>query len=185
MFGLTRHRMIEIGAALLLTLAALLVAFTVWAVEEKARLSVTDAWARPTLGEGRNTAAYMTIANAGAEDDVLQSARSGQAKTVELHQTTKSEDGVMQMRKVEGGLAVPAGGSLALEPGGAHLMVLGLEGPLAAGEQLKLTLEFAKAGAVEVSVPVSKTAPGETKTSEDHSHHGEDHSQHGGGHAHH
>lgn len=178
MFGLTKNRMIEIGAALLLTLAALLfVALTVWA-EEAARLSVTDAWARPTLGEGRNTAAYMTIANAGAEDDILRSARAEKAKAVELHQTTKTDAGVMQMRKVEAGLAVPAGASLRLEPGGTHLMVLGLESPLAAGAKLILTLEFAKAGAVEVSVPVSQAAPGNAKTSEDHSQHGEGHEHH-------
>jgi periplasmic copper chaperone A len=177
MFGLTKNRMIEIGAALLLTLAALLfVALTVWA--ETVGLSVADAWAWPTLGEGRNTAAYMTIANTGAEDDVLHSARAEKAQSVELHQTTKTEEGVMRMRKLEGGLAVPAGGSLALEPGGAHLMVLGLEGPLAAGERLTLTLEFAKAGAVEVSVPASQSAPGKAKTNEDHSAHGDGHSHH-------
>lgn len=167
MFGLTRNRMIEIGVALLLTLAALLfVGLTVWA--EEARMRVSDAWARPTIGEGRNTAAYMTIANEGAEDDLLKSARAEKAQSVELHQTTMTADGVMQMRKVEDGLPVPAGATLALKPGGAHLMVFGLAEGLAAGEQLKLTLEFARAGAVEVVVPVS--APAMSSEADPHAH---------------
>ena len=52
-----------------------------------------------------------------------------------------------------------AGASLVLEPGGAHLMLLGLEDALRAGEELILTLEFANAGAVDVTVPVSANAP--------------------------
>jgi copper(I)-binding protein len=101
----------------------------------------------------------MTIANKGDADDTLKSARTPKAKTVELHQTTVTADGVMQMRKVEDGLPVEAGASLVLKPGGAHLMLLGLEDALKAGEELVLTLEFANAGAVDVVVPVSATAP--------------------------
>jgi periplasmic copper chaperone A len=70
-----------------------------------------------------------------------------------------TDDGVMQMRKVENGLPVEAGASVVLGAGGAHLMLLGLEDALEAGEQLVLTLEFANAGAVDVVVPVSITAP--------------------------
>jgi copper(I)-binding protein len=159
MFGLTKIRIVEIGVALLLTLAALLfVRLTVWAAEI-ARIEVTDAWARPTMGEGRMSAAYMTIANKGDTDDTLKSASTPKAKAVELHQTTMTDDGVMQMRKVEDGLPVEAGASVVLGAGGAHLMLLGLEDALEAGEQLVLTLEFANAGAVDVVVPVSITAP--------------------------
>ena len=65
-------RWIEIGVALVLTMAALLfVVWTVWAAEHGG-ISVTDAWVRPTIGEGRTTAAYMTITNDGNKDDVLQ-----------------------------------------------------------------------------------------------------------------
>lgn len=159
MFGLTRLRIVEIGVALLLTLAALLfVGLTVWA-GELARIEVAGAWARPTVGEGKISAAYMTIANKGSVDDRLKSARTPKAKAVELHQTTMTADGVMQMRKVEDGLPVEAGASLVLEPGGAHFMLLGLEDALTAGEELILTLEFAHAGLVDVAVPVSASAP--------------------------
>lgn len=165
MFGLTRIRIVEIGVALLLTLAAILsVGLTVWAAET-GQIDVAAAWARPTVGQGRVSAAYMTIANKGDTDDLLKSARAPKAKAVELHQTTMTPDGVMQMRKVENGLPVEAGASLVLEPGGAHFMLLGLEDALQAGEDLIVTLEFAKAGVVDVMVPVSATAPATTSTS--------------------
>ena len=165
MFGLTKLRIVEIGVALLLTLAALLfVGLTVWAAEI-ARIEVAGAWARPTIGQGTTSAAYMTIANKGDRGDMLQSARTPKAKAVELHQTTMTADGVMQMRKIEGAVPIEAGASLVLKPGGTHLMLLGLEDALRAGEELILTLEFVNAGAVDVVVPVSAIAPATTDAS--------------------
>ena len=159
MFRLNRLRIVEIGVALLLTLAALLfVGLTVWAAE-MARIEVAGAWARPTVGQGRTSAAYMTIANKGDAGDLLKSARTPKAQSVELHQTIMTDDGVMQMRKVEGAVPIEAGASLVLRPGGTHLMLLGLQDALAAGEELILTLEFANAGPVDVVVPVSATVP--------------------------
>ena len=75
----------------------------------------------------------------------------------------------MQMRRVEDGLPIEAGASVVLSPGGAHLMLLGLEQALRAGEDLLLTLEFDKAGAVDVMVPISANAPSGEDPS--HSHH--------------
>ena len=165
MFGLTKLRIVEIGVALLLTLAALLfVGLTVWAAEI-ARIEVAGAWARPTIGQGTTSAAYMTIANKGDRGDMLKSARTPKAKAVELHQTTMTADGVMQMRKIEGAVPIEAGASLVLKPGGTHLMLLGLEDALRAGEELILTLEFVNAGAVDVVVPVSASAPATTDAS--------------------
>jgi copper(I)-binding protein len=66
---------------------------------------------------------------------------------------------VMQMRKVEGAVPIEAGASLVLKPGGTHLMLLGLEDALRAGEEVILTLEFVNAGAVDVVVMVSASAP--------------------------
>ena len=165
MFGLTKLRIVEIGVALLLTLAALLfVGLTVWAAEI-ARIEVAGAWARPTIGQGTTSAAYMTIANKGDRGDMLKSARTPKAKAVELHQTTMTADGVMQMRKIEGAVPIEAGASLVLKPGGTHLMLLGLEDALRAGEELILTLEFVNAGAVDVVVPVRAIAPATTDAS--------------------
>lgn len=169
MFGLSKLRIVEIGVALLLTLAALIfVGITVWAAEA-ARMEIAGAWARPTVGENKIGVAYMTIVNGGADADRLNGARTPKAAAVELHQTTMTADGVMQMRKLDDGLPIEAGASLELSPGGAHLMLLGLEEPLQAGEELVLTLEFAKAGAVDVVVPVSASGPSGDAPS--HSHH--------------
>ena len=159
MFGLSKLRLFEIGVALLLTLAAVIfVGLTVWAAEI-GRISVADAWARPTIGQSGTTAAYMTIANQGNTADVLKRVRSKKVKSIEMHQATVTADGVVQMRKVEGGLPIDAGASLVFEPGGTHLMLVGLEDALNAGEQLLLTLEFDRAGPVDVLVPVSAAGP--------------------------
>jgi copper(I)-binding protein len=158
MFGLSKLRLFEIGVALLLTLAAVIfVGLTVWAAET-GRISVADAWARPT-GSSGTTAAYMTIANRGNTADVLKRVRSKKVKSIEMHQATVTADGVVQMRKVEGGLPIDAGASLVFEPGGTHVMLLGLGDALNAGEQLLLTLEFDRAGPVDVLVPVSAAGP--------------------------
>ncbi|HUU24366.1 MAG TPA: copper chaperone PCu(A)C [Methyloceanibacter sp.] len=151
-----RLRKVEIGVAVALTMAALMfVAWTAWAAQPGG-ISVSDAWVRPTIGEGKTTAAYMTITNKGDGDDVLRSARSPKAKMVELHQTTMTDEGVMRMRPVEGGLSIPAGATLELSPGGNHLMIMGLDDALADGGALPLTLDFSSAGSVEITVPVRK-----------------------------
>jgi copper(I)-binding protein len=167
MFRLSRLRVIEIGVAVGLTVAALLfVAWTVLAAEPGG-IGVVDAWARPTIGQGRATAAYMTITNKGDQDDVLKAAHSDKAQSVELHQTTMTADGVMQMRPVEGGLPIAAGATLELTPGGTHAMIMGLDEALAEGGALKLTLDFAKAGPVDIVVPVRTGAA----NSAGHAHH--------------
>ncbi len=156
---LSRLRLFEICVAVVLTVAALLfVALTVWAAEPE-KIAVSDGWVRPTIGEGRATAAYFTVTNKGDVDDTLMAARTANAKSVELHQTTMTADGVMQMRPVEGGLPIPVGGTLKLSPGGMHVMVMGLDEALAAGGDLAMTLEFAKAGPIEIVLPVQVTAP--------------------------
>ncbi len=159
MFGLSRLRAVEIGVALLLTLAAFLIGFRVLAEERGIRVS--DAWARPTAGQSTTSAAYMIIANQGEGNDMLTAARTQKAEAIELHQTTMTAEGVMQMRQIKDGLPIEAGKTIELKPGGTHFMLLGLDGRLNAGETLLVTLEFAKAGAVEVTVPVSADAPAE------------------------
>lgn len=151
---MTRQHLIEVGLALALTfVACLFVALAVWA-DQGTGVVVSDAWARPTIGDGRVTAAYMTIQNAGTAEDVLRSAQSPKAARVEIHETTMTDDGIMKMRPLENGLTIPAGGSASLKPGGAHVMVMGLDGELAKGGTLPLTLEFEMAGPIEISVPV-------------------------------
>jgi periplasmic copper chaperone A len=154
-----RRRLIEIGIAVALTTAAVLfVAWAVWAA--RGGIHVTDAWARPTIGQGRVAAAYMTITNAGEGDDALVGVTSPKAEKVEMHQTKMGDDGVMRMRPVEHGIPVPAGGKVEFAPGGYHLMVMGLGEPLNEGSDLPLTLTFTEAGSVDLVVPVRGHASG-------------------------
>lgn len=159
MVRLCRRRLVEIGVAMALTMAAVLfVAWAVWAA--RGGINITDAWARPAIGKGNVTTAYMTISNGGESDDVLIGVMSPKAEKVELHHTKMGDDGVMRMRPVEGGIPVPAGGKVELAPGGYHLMVMGLNEPLVEDGDLPLTLGFAEAGAIDLVVPVRANAGG-------------------------
>ncbi|PPR63948.1 MAG: hypothetical protein CFH10_00378 [Alphaproteobacteria bacterium MarineAlpha4_Bin2] len=119
---------------------------------KKAALTVKDAWSRATLA--RNGAAYMTIFNHGSIADRLIAAESPVAKNVELH-SHKSSDGVMRMRRIPA-VEVHPGKSAVLEPGGSHLMLMGLARSLKEGEVFPITLAFEKAGKVMVDIAVQK-----------------------------
>ena len=92
------------------------------------------------------------------------------AGTTEIHEMSMI-DGVMQMRPVPEGVVVPAGGEVALTPGGYHLMFMDLKRPLQEGENFAGTLTFETAGNVDVTFTVEKTsdgAPGASERQEDH-----------------
>lgn len=146
---------IEIVIALLLTLAALALGITRAPADDGLRIE--HAWMRPAA-DGATTAAYLTIVNAGSEDDTLIGARSGLARAIELHETRQEGD-VVRMRRVAGGVPVPAGATLRLAPGGYHLMLIGLNRKLAAGDRAPLTLIFSRAGETEVDAVVTMSGP--------------------------
>lgn len=112
---------------------------------------VQDAYARssnPMTG-----AIFMELDNHGAADCTLRAASSDAAERVELH-THLEQDGVMRMRKVEGGFPVAAGQSRHLDRGGDHVMLLGLTQPLADGDVLSLSLDFGDCGMQQLEVVV-------------------------------
>jgi copper(I)-binding protein len=117
-------------------------------------VEVSNAWARATAPSAKTGVAYLTIANKGAADDRLVSAETPAAAKAEPHMTT-NDNGVMKMRPVPA-IAVKAGQQLELKPGGFHLMLVGLKAPLKEGQSIPLTLNFEKAGKVEVMVKVEK-----------------------------
>lgn len=106
-----------------------------------------DVWARSTPPADQAqamaavSAAYMTIANAGAVGVRLVAAESPVAEVAEIHETVMSGD-VMQMRPVDGGIEVPSGEVVVLAPRGLHVMLMNLTQPLEAGEAVWLTLTF-------------------------------------------
>lgn len=113
---------------------------------------VSNAWSRATPGGVRTGVAYFEITDKGAAGDKLIGAKSDVAERVELHNHIH-EDGVMKMRRVDA-VEVPAGETVTLNPGGFHLMLMNLKRPLKAGDELKLTLVFEKAGEIEVTASV-------------------------------
>ena len=115
-------------------------------------LHIDHPWARASIGQVKNGAAYVTLSNHSQELDSLIAAASPVAKRVELH-TVLMEDGVMKMREVAG-IEVTPGEPTLLKPGGLHIMLMGLTAPLVEGESFPLTLTFEKAGSVEVQVKV-------------------------------
>ena len=138
-------------------LAALLFAAPCGAESVKlGALTVEAPWARASAGAARAGAAYLRIANVGAEDDRLIGVSAPVAERVELH-THIMSDGVMRMRRVDV-VAVPGGKSVELKPGGRHVMLIGLRAPLKEGETFPLTLTFDKAGTITVTVAVGSIA---------------------------
>lgn len=120
-------------------------------------MTVVDAYARTSGPTAQSGAAFMVIENHTGTDDRLIAAASDVAQRVELHTHIADANGVMQMRRVEDGFAIPAGGSHALARGGDHVMFLGLTRSLAQGDTVTVTLTFEKAGDVVVEIPVDLT----------------------------
>jgi copper(I)-binding protein len=125
-----------------------------------AGVTVHDAWARATPPGMTVAAAYLTLAG-GSRPDRLLGASTPRAAMTELHVVTES-DGMSGMRQTDG-VEIPAGATVALAPQGTHVMLMGLEEPLVAGQRFPLTLRFAEAGTVTVIVVVR--APGESPPS--------------------
>ncbi len=117
-------------------------------------IQVEDAWTRPSPLAGGNGAIYMQLNNRGGSADRLLGASTAAARVAEFHQVTMEGD-VMHMHPVEGGtIEVPAGESVALEPGGLHIMMIDLNLLLEAGNTITLVLEFEQSGTQAVTVAV-------------------------------
>lgn len=115
-------------------------------------ISVSDMWATPTPGGVSVSAGYLTISNGGDTADQLIGAATPRAGRVELHTMTMT-NGVMEMTQIPSA-DIPAGGSASFAPGGNHLMFIDVTQPFAVGEEIPVTLTFAQAGEVAVSLPV-------------------------------
>lgn len=117
-------------------------------------------------------AAYFTIVNLGAEEDRLVAVESPLATSVESHES-RDDGGVMRMVPHPEGFAIAGGASLALEPGGKHLMLHGVADSNLS--EVPLTLFFERAGRVEIRAPVLEhdavTGPPATSEGMSHDHH--------------
>ena len=109
----------------------------------QAEVSVTNAWARETIGAGKTSAGYARIVNTGTAD--RQSVEQG---------------GMMRMLPVKA-LDIPAKGETLLKPGGYHIMIMNAQKPFKVGEVMEFTFTFEHAGKITVPVkvaPITATA---------------------------
>lgn len=104
-------------------------------------LTIDNAWVRAMPPSAEHTAAYLDITNSAEEDVTLVEVRSEASETVEIH-VMETVDGVMNMRRVES-LVIPHGETVALAPGGTHIMLIDLIEPLTEGGTVELVLVFA------------------------------------------
>ncbi|MGJ3262960.1 MAG: copper chaperone PCu(A)C [Salinarimonas sp.] len=142
------------AAALALALAAA-PALPAFAADtfEAGDIRVETPWSRATPGAAPVAGGYLTIVNTGSEPDRLVGGSAEIAERFEVH-SMETVDGVARMAPVEGGLEIPPGASVALAPGGYHVMFMGLRRPLAEGESFEGTLVFERAGEVPVTFAV-------------------------------
>lgn len=124
-------------------------------------LVIDRAWARATPAGASVAAGYLRITNDGKEADRLMGGEAPFAGRVEVHQMSMVNN-VMHMRQLTEGLEIKPGQSVELKPGGYHLMFVGVKGRLLQGSHVKATLQFEKAGKVEVDFdvqPIGAMAP--------------------------
>ena len=116
-------------------------------------LVITQAWTRATPGGARIGGGYLTIENKGTTPDRLIGGSADVAGKVAVHEMAMN-NGVMTMRPLDKGLKIDPGQTVKLAPGGYHLMMFDLKSPLKQGDKIPVTLEFEKAGKVQLSLDV-------------------------------
>ncbi len=117
-----------------------------------ADIMAMEPFAYATAPTAKAGGAYVSLMNHGPADRLID-ARGDIAKRVEIHEHIKDGD-VMKMRRVEAGIELPADGAIEMKPGGYHVMLMGLNAPLVAGETFPVTLVFESGREITVDVPV-------------------------------
>ena len=115
-------------------------------------VEVRDAWARPAA-QGGNGAIYFVIRPSAADE--LVGVASEVAEAVEMHESMLSGD-VMEMHHLES-VPLRAGEEVVFEPGGLHIMLIGLKQELKLGEEFEITLQFKNYEDIQLRVPVQDT----------------------------
>ena len=123
-------------------------------------IAIGHPYATPSIPGTSNGAAYLaSIENKGAVADRLVRASTPAAARVELHTMAVDSQGVMRMREIDG-IALAPKAKVQMKPGaGLHMMLIGVKEPLKEDASFPMTLEFERAGKVEVKVVVSRPKP--------------------------
>jgi copper(I)-binding protein len=130
---------------------SLLVTLLCLALPAVAQVTVGDPWVRATVPAQKATGAFMQIT--AATDARLVEAKSPVAGMVQVHEMSM-DGGVMKMRELDKGLALPAGKTVDLKPGGYHVMLMELKQQMKEGDSMPLTLVFESADKKRTSIEV-------------------------------
>ncbi|MCP5143700.1 MAG: copper chaperone PCu(A)C [Gammaproteobacteria bacterium] len=152
-----------------LTLAATLLASACSVAASSARaesfrngaIEIDTPWSRATPPTQTVGGGFMVITNHGSTTDTLLTGSTTLAAELQIHTVTMT-DGVMRMRPLDGGLVIEPGQSVVLQPGGYHLMFIGLGKPLQPGDSFDAVLHFEHAGDIAVRFdvqPAGATSP--------------------------
>jgi copper(I)-binding protein len=133
-------------------LMTLMLSSAAWAQPNLNDLSFSDPWIRGSAPGQKNGAGYLVIENASSQPGALVSAQSNRAARIELH-TIVRENNVARMQEVEQ-IDIPANGSVTLQPGGFHVMFIGLTQPFAVGESIAVQLNFSDGQSTQVMFEV-------------------------------
>jgi copper(I)-binding protein len=125
------------------------------------QVEVEKPWIRATAPGVKIAAGYLTVRNKSPSPDRLVGGSSPVAARVETHVHIKDGE-ILRMREVKG-YDIPASGSFELRPGGAHLMLVDLKGPLKGGDKVPVVLKFERAGEVKVDFEVRPLGGGSTE----------------------
>lgn len=122
-------------------------------VSDSPQIVVESAWARASLGISRPGGAYLTVRNEGSDPISLVGLRTEISGMASIHETRTNSEGVSSMVPADD-IVIPAGGTIALEPGGYHAMLMQLRSPLVEGETFALTLLFSDGTEIDITVPI-------------------------------
>jgi len=116
-------------------------------------IEIKHPWSRATPKGATVAGGYMKLINTGTTPDRLVGGSTEVAGKFEIHEMSM-DNGVMKMRPISGGVEIKPGQTVEFKPGGYHLMFVGISQPVEQGKRVKGTLEFEKAGKVDVEYAV-------------------------------
>jgi periplasmic copper chaperone A len=120
---------------------------------EKDGIAIGHPWSRATAPGANIGVGYLTITNKGSSSDRLTGGSFEGADHVEVHEMTM-DGNTMKMRKLSDGLEIKPGETVRLAPSGIHLMMIGLKKPIEQGAMVKGSLNFQKAGTIDVQYKI-------------------------------
>lgn len=134
-------------------LVLVLISSILFACNGSSGVSVDDAWVREVPEGIETTALYMNIRNNNERSDMLLSVKSDIAASAEIHKTSVNKDGISYMEKIET-IEIPPSSTIKLEPGGMHVMLIGLKKKIKSGDIVEVITEFRDSGTKQVKAKI-------------------------------